>query len=157
MSKIKWAHDVCSVSRTTFSYQVDLNQGRGPESTGCGQVRQFFYPLNHPGTLRGQQKQGHQNNGLSTDLSVPADYKIRPLAGLGKKLPGSPGGMKQGVLSRQVKRRRRPHRLNAFRKLGGHHLPPVNPAPIDNECSVTNSVNCTLLLACGIDVCGYRL
>lgn len=47
--------------------------------------------------------------------------------------------------------------LNARWKLGGHHLLPVQLAPVDNERSVTNSVNHALLLACGIDVCGNRL
>ncbi len=47
--------------------------------------------------------------------------------------------------------------LNTRWELGGHHLLPVNLAPVDNERSVTNSVNRALLLACGIDVCGNRL
>jgi len=47
--------------------------------------------------------------------------------------------------------------LNAVWELGGHHLLPVNLAPVDNERSVANSVNRALLLACGIDVCGDRL
>lgn len=47
--------------------------------------------------------------------------------------------------------------LDARRELGGHHLLPVDLAPVDDECSVTDSVNRALFPALGIDVCGHSL
>ena len=47
--------------------------------------------------------------------------------------------------------------LNAAWEPGGHHLPPVDPAPVDNEGAVADGVKRALLLARGIDARGNRL
>lgn len=47
--------------------------------------------------------------------------------------------------------------LDTRRELGRHHLLPVDLAPVDDECSVTDGVNRALLLALGIVVCSHSL
>jgi hypothetical protein len=42
-----------------------------------------------------------------------------------------------------------PKKLNAWWELGSHHFFAVNPAPINNECAIANSVNHAFLLAYG--------
>lgn len=48
-------------------------------------------------------------------------------------------------------------RLNAVGQLGGHQLPAVDPAPVDDEGPVADGVQRALLLACCIDAGGNRL
>ena len=48
-------------------------------------------------------------------------------------------------------------RLNAVGQLGGHQLPAVELAPVDDEGPVADGVQRALLLACGIDARGNRL
>ena len=66
-------------------------------------------------------------------------------------------GIRKGRLLVDLSQRATQGTLKVRRELGGHHHFSINLAPVDNERSVTYSVNRALLLAGSINVCGNPL